>query len=329
MRLSLYLVVLLATMPSFTGAAQESGPRVRISAIVVPTRTEAQELFERLNAGEDFATLGGGDLGYFGPGELITELNVVALELQVGQHSDIIETGQGFFIIKKTDELAATNDGDSVWLAALVVAFVALALVVWGVRAMRTGADAHARWTAVADVVEVVPMTASAPALHGDDPEKTWEAHYHQKSDDELRAIASDNPPGEPHARDALAKELRRRAAKAQAASEAVKIVGLEGLTVDEVNLELERGARFVVFDYCISVIVMTFRRPSSVYFIRAGESALARGLGFAAISTLLGWWGIPWGPIRTVPSIIVNLSGGRDVTAETIASLNQAALDE
>jgi len=64
---------------------------------------------------DDFATLAvthttgpgkdiGGDIGYFGPDELMPELNNVAVGLEVGQHSEIIETEMGFFIIKKTDE---------------------------------------------------------------------------------------------------------------------------------------------------------------------------------------------------------------------------------
>jgi hypothetical protein len=30
-----------------------------------------------------------------------------------------------------------------------------------------------------------------------------------------------------------------------------------------------------------------------------------------------MGWWGIPWGPIRSVQSLWTNLKGGVDVTAE------------
>ena len=51
------------------------------------------------------------------------------------------------------------------------------------------------------------------------------------------------------------------------------KIIGIEGMTPEQLNFELQRGARFVMFQYAISVIVMSFRRASDVYFIRAGES--------------------------------------------------------
>jgi hypothetical protein len=35
----------------------------------------------------------------------------------------------------------------------------------------------------------------------------------------------------------------------------------------------------------------------------------------------LLGWWGIPWGPIYTIQSFWVNFTGGRDVTREIISA--------
>ena len=43
----------------------------------------------------------------------------------------------------------------------------------------------------------------------------------------------------------------------------------------------------------------------------------------FTAISLLVGWWGIPWGPIYTVQTMVMNLKGGKDVTREVIAALN------
>jgi len=96
-------------------------------------------------------------------------------------------------------------------------------------------------------------------------------------------------------------------------------ISGVEGLSVGELNFELERGGKFVVYKYCISVILMTFQRNSRIVFIKSGESTVARGLGYTAISFLLGWWGIPWGPIYTIGSIISNCKGGTDVTDDVI----------
>ena len=36
----------------------------------------------------------------------------------------------------------------------------------------------------------------------------------------------------------------------------------------------------------------------------------------------VLGWWGIPWGPIWTISTIVTNLRGGRDVTNDVVRSM-------
>jgi hypothetical protein len=101
-----------------------------------------------------------------------------------------------------------------------------------------------------------------------------------------------------------------------------MKIQGIEGMTGTELSIELQQGGTFVIFQYCISILVLTFKRSSNIYFIRAGESAVGKGLVFSLISFLLGWWGIPWGPIYTIQSLVTNFRGGKDVTQEVMASL-------
>ena len=101
------------------------------------------------------------------------------------------------------------------------------------------------------------------------------------------------------------------------------KIQGMQGLTASELNFELQRGAKFVMFQDCISVIVMTIRRSSDIYFLRAEQNAVVKGLPFTLVTLVLGWWGFPWGPIWSVTSLVTNFRGGKDVTKEVIASLN------
>jgi len=101
------------------------------------------------------------------------------------------------------------------------------------------------------------------------------------------------------------------------------KINGVEGMSAGQVRFELERGGHFVRFQYCVSVILVTFKRSSPIYFIRAGENPLAKGMGFTLLTLVAGWWGFPWGPIYSVQSIYLNLSGGKDVTKEVAAALN------
>ena len=101
-----------------------------------------------------------------------------------------------------------------------------------------------------------------------------------------------------------------------------MKIVGIEGMTINNLNAEVQRGGKFVIFYYCVSLLIITLKRPSSIYFVRAGDTAMGMGLAFTAVSLVFGWWGIPWGPIYTIQSVYINLSGGKDVTAEVIGSI-------
>lgn len=93
------------------------------------------------------------------------------------------------------------------------------------------------------------------------------------------------------------------------------KIRGIQGMTDVEVHQALLDGGRLVMFEYCISIIVMTFKRSSDIYFIPAEGSTLPRALPWIGLTLLLGWWGIPWGPIYTIGSTFTNFNGGHEVT--------------
>jgi hypothetical protein len=103
-------------------------------------------------------------------------------------------------------------------------------------------------------------------------------------------------------------------------------IRGIENMTAEQVAAEVRTGARFVVFQYCISILVMTFKRGSDVYFIRPGESTLSKSVPFTLCSLFLGWWGIPWGPIWTISTVVRNLSGGLDVTNRVLGPASAPA---
>jgi len=100
---------------------------------------------------------------------------------------------------------------------------------------------------------------------------------------------------------------------------------GIEGMTNEEIQREIERGGKFVIFPFCVSILVMTFRRSSGIYFIRNGEMALAKGWPFALISLFFGWWGFPWGLIWTPMTLFQTLSGGKDVTLDVLGAAQMA----
>jgi hypothetical protein len=99
-------------------------------------------------------------------------------------------------------------------------------------------------------------------------------------------------------------------------------IRGIENLTVNDIEREIAAGGRFVFYEYCISVIVASSRRPTDIYFLRGTDWGIVRGLPYCLISLLFGWWGFFWGLIYTPLTLFNNLSGGCDVTEQVLAQL-------
>jgi hypothetical protein len=100
-------------------------------------------------------------------------------------------------------------------------------------------------------------------------------------------------------------------------------IVGAGGMTVADIRREIGEGARFVVYQFCVSVLVMSFRNSSAIHFVRDGERYWGSALGMSGVSLVAGWWGIPWGPIWTVGTIVQNLAGGKDITEKMLHALS------
>ncbi len=104
-----------------------------------------------------------------------------------------------------------------------------------------------------------------------------------------------------------------------------MNIKGIGKWTPEEVEDCLAEGGRLVFYEYCISLVFITLRRPTGVYLLKKGELGLLKGLPYTILSLLLGWWGIPWGPIYSIQSLATNLGGGKDVTREIVASLGMS----
>lgn len=86
-------------------------------------RSKAEDVLKRVRAGEDFAKLAkefstdpgskdkGGDLGWFGHGQMVPEFEQAAFALKPGQVSDLVQTKFGYHIIKVDERKIETKDG--------------------------------------------------------------------------------------------------------------------------------------------------------------------------------------------------------------------------
>ncbi|MEW5726258.1 MAG: peptidylprolyl isomerase [Pseudomonadota bacterium] len=93
----------------YKGSMRSMADRSKDEALATVTR-----LKQEVEAGSDFAELAkrhsdcpsgqeGGDLGYFGRGQMVPEFEEAAFKLQPGQVSEVIETAFGYHIIQRTD----------------------------------------------------------------------------------------------------------------------------------------------------------------------------------------------------------------------------------
>ncbi len=53
---------------------------------------------------------------------------------------------------------------------------------------------------------------------------------------------------------------------------------------------EVDRGGKFVVYQYCFSIILLTSKQSSGIYLIKGGENAVVKGLGYTFLTFFLGW---------------------------------------
>ncbi|HUC38860.1 MAG TPA: peptidylprolyl isomerase [Candidatus Acidoferrum sp.] len=86
--------------------------KIRCAHILVEKLSVANDVRDKIVKGESFAKMAeafsldgtrkrGGDLGFFGRGEMVKEFEQAAFALQVGELSPVVRTQFGYHIIKR------------------------------------------------------------------------------------------------------------------------------------------------------------------------------------------------------------------------------------
>lgn len=98
-----------------------TGPKAKASHILVSSEESAQKILDEINEGLDFAEAAqkysscpsgqaGGDLGEFGPGQMVPEFDNAVFSMKAGEISAPIQTQFGYHIVK----VASISDGADV-----------------------------------------------------------------------------------------------------------------------------------------------------------------------------------------------------------------------
>lgn len=94
--------------------------QVMAKHILVEEENEADDIYQRLENGENFEELAmeysidgsaetGGDLGYFGRNEMVKEFEDVAFSLKIDEISKPVKSGYGYHIIKLIDKIESED----------------------------------------------------------------------------------------------------------------------------------------------------------------------------------------------------------------------------
>ncbi len=107
------------------------------------------------------------------------------------------------------------------------------------------------------------------------------------------------------------------------------KIAVPENYDLDKLKKEVSLGGKFVIYSYCISLILGMLPFVSKAYFINHKEKATKYNTKYNLILYLFGWWEIPWGITNTINRLRMNNKGGIDVTKDIMLNITEESLIE
>ncbi len=63
-------------------------------------------------------------------------------------------------------------------------------------------------------------------------------------------------------------------------------------------------------YEVVLSFVVVTVRKRSTFHVVGSNQAPMACAM-YTLYTLLFGWWGIPHGPLWTIPTLVRNLRGG------------------
>lgn len=93
-------------------------------------------------------------------------------------------------------------------------------------------------------------------------------------------------------------------------------------ISISYVKKLVDQGGKFVIYQSCVSFIIMTQKSWSDIYFIPPWVSWFSAAIGPTLITLFLWWWGFPWWPIYSLECIFSNIFWWKDVTKEVMERL-------
>lgn len=96
---------------------------------------------------------------------------------------------------------------------------------------------------------------------------------------------------------------------------------GTEGMTLKDVEDDILKGGRFRAWNWCVSLIVISYSRRTSPCFVRSTRASSRKAWFYSLTTMAFGWWSIH-GLVYTFLSLWHNCRGGTDMTSEVLPLL-------
>ncbi|WP_200266643.1 hypothetical protein [Luteolibacter pohnpeiensis] len=85
----------------------------------------------------------------------------------------------------------------------------------------------------------------------------------------------------------------------------------------------VKRGERVITIPYVLSILILTLQRSmGGIHYVNSSNWPMGRIIIATIVTSIFGWWGLPFGPIFSLISLYYLWFGGRDQTRTMLKSM-------